>query len=334
MSFDDLMRDLKARKYAPVYFLYGEEPYSIDLVTDYITKHVLTDAEKSFNQTIVYGKETDAAQVMNLAKRFPMMAAHQVVVVKEAQEMKSWDDLVHYLDQPLKSTLLVFNYKYKNPDKRKKVFARLVKETASMETKKLYDNQVPAWITGFVKDHKRQIDPKAAMLLTEFLGSDLSRIAREMEKLFVAMGKDQTTVTPALVERNIGISKDFNQFELQAALGKRDALKANRIIRYFDQNPKDHHISVTIGSLYYYFNKLLTIHYLKDKSKDSVAAAIKVHPFFVGEYMQAARSYSARSVVNIIALLRECDMRSKGYGGNNIPDGELQKEMVFKILHA
>ncbi|MCK5136180.1 MAG: DNA polymerase III subunit delta [Bacteroidales bacterium] len=333
MTYEQLIGDLKNRAYRPLYFLYGDEPYYIDLVTEYITKHVLTEAEQSFNQTIVYGKDSDAGEVINLAKRFPMMATHQVVVVREAQELKDFETMIHYFENPQPSTLLVINYKYKNPDKRKKVFKVLEKNSATFQSKKLYDNHVPGWISGYASNRKYRIEPKAAALLTEFLGSDLSRIANEIEKLIIAIGEKERNITPAHVEENIGISKDYNQFELQNALGKRDVLKANRIINYFTENPKNHHITQTISSLYYFFSKLLLIHYIKDRSKQNVAATLKVNPFFVQDYEAAARRYSAGKLVEIISLLRTYDLRSKGYDGNATPAGELSRELVFKILH-
>jgi DNA polymerase-3 subunit delta len=334
MTYEQLIGELKNKTFSPIYFLYGDEPYYIDLVTDFITAHVLSEAEKSFNQTVVYGKDSDAGQVINLAKRFPMMASHQVVVVREAQELKDFENLIYYAEHPLPSTLLVLAYKYKSPDKRKKVFRALEKSGISFESKKLYDNQVPGWISGYASNRKYRIEPKAAALLSEFLGSDLSRIANEMEKLFIAIGAKERTITSVHVEEHIGISKDYNQFELQNALGKRDVVKANRIINYFAENQKDHHITQTISSLYYYFNKLLLIHYLKDRSKQNVAATLKVNPFFVQDYEAAAKRYSATKVEGIISLLRTYDMRSKGFDGNNTPAGELLKEMVFKILHT
>lgn len=333
MTYEQIIGELKNRSFKPIYFLHGEEPYYIDLVTDYITTHVLDEAEKSFNQTIVYGKESDAVQVSNLAKRFPMMASHQVVVVKEAQELKDFENLVHYVKNPQPSTLLVLNYKYKKPDNRMKVFSALKKNAVDFMSKKLYDDQVPGWIAGYASKRKYTLEPKAAALLAEFLGSDLSKITNEVDKLIIAIGENTRTITPSHVEEHIGISKDFNQFELQNALGKRDVVKANRIIRYFAENDKKYPFVVVISSLYYFFAKLLMIHYLKDRSKQNLAATLKVNPFFVSEYENASRRYSAGRLVQIISLLRTYDMRSKGYNGNTTPDGELMKELVFKILH-
>jgi len=333
MTFEQLIGDLKSRSFKPIYFLHGDEPYYIDLLTDYITGNVLTEAEQSFNQTIVYGKDSDAGQVINLAKRFPMMSTHQVVVVKEAQELKDFENLIHYVENPLPSTLLVISYKYKNPDKRKKIFRSLEKHGCTFQSKKLYDNQVPGWISGYASQKKYHIEPKAAALLAEFLGSDLSKIVNEVDKLIIAIGKDEKRITPIHVERNIGISKDFNQFELQNALGKRDVVKAMRIVNYFTDNEKNYPLAMTLASLYYFFIKLLMIHYLTDKSKQNIASTLKVNPFFVKDYENAARRYSAGRVVEIISLLRSYDMRSKGYEGNSTAPGSLLKELVFKILH-
>ncbi len=333
MTYEQLMGDLKKRSYKPIYFLHGDEPYYIDQVSNYITGNVLTEAEQSFNQTIVYGRDTDAGQVINLARRFPMMSSHQVVVVREAQEMKDFDTLLVYVENPQPSTLLVLNYKYKNPDKRKKIFKSLEKNGVSFQSKKLYDNQVPGWITGYMSGRKYRIEPKAAALLSEFLGSDLSRVASELEKLIIATGPDNKSITSLHVEENIGISKDYNQFELQNAMGKKDILKANRIINYFTANQKEHHITQTISSLYYYFSRLLLIHYLKDRSRQNVVTALKINSYFVPEYEAAAQRYSAAKLLEVISLLRDYDMRSKGYNGNTTPPGELLRELVFKILH-
>ena len=333
-TYDQLIGDLKNKVYKPVYFLWGEEAYYIDLVTAYIAANVLTEAEQSFNQSILYGKDSEVGQVSDLARRFPMMSSHQVVILKEAQEMKGFNDLLAYVEQPQPSTLLVINYKYKKPDKRQKIFKVLEKKAVWMESKKFYDNEVPGWITGYASKHNYHIEPKASALLAEFLGSDLSKIANEVEKLIIAIGKKGETITPALVEKHIGYSKDFNQYELQDALGKRDVLKANRIVNYFAVNQKKYPIPLTIISLYFFFSKILLFHYTKDKSKMNLATTLKVGPYFVKNYEAAAKRYSAAKVVEIISLLRIYDMRSKGYEGNTTPESELTRELVFKILHA
>ena len=334
MTYEQLIGDLKNKVYHPVYFLSGEEPYYIDLISSYISSHVLSEAERSFNQTILYGKDSEAGQVSDLARRFPMMSSHQVVVLKEAQEMKGFSDLLPYVEKPQPSTLLVICYKYKKPDKRLKIFKTLEKKAVCFESKKLFDNQVPGWIAGYASNHKYRMEPKAAALLAEFLGSDLSKIVNEVEKLMVAIGDKSETITPALVEKHIGFSKDFNQFELQDALGRRDVVKANRIIIYFAENEKKYPFPLTLISLYYFFSKLLLLHYTRDKSRQNLAATLKVNPFFVKDYESASKRYSAAKLVEIISLLRTYDMRSKGYEGNTTPSGELTRELIFKILHT
>ncbi|MBN1131855.1 MAG: DNA polymerase III subunit delta [Bacteroidales bacterium] len=333
MTYENIIGELQKKIYHPVYFLYGEEPYYIDLITGFISKNVLTDAEKSFNQMIVYGKDSDGREVMNLAKRFPMMASLQVVIVKEAQDLNGFDDLVHYVEKPLKSTLLVLNYKYRNPDNRKKVFKALSQHAICFESKKLRDYQIPGWITGYLSGRKYSIQPKAASLLSEFLGTDLSKITNEIEKLIITLSDKETTITPEHIEKNIGISKDYNQFELQNALGNKDVLKANRIINYFAQNEKNNHITLTISSLYYYFLKLLKYYYVKDRSQKNLAALFNVNPYFVSGLVEAAKRYKPVKLVEIISILREYDMRSKGFNGDTTSSGSLLKEMIFKILH-
>jgi len=333
-SYQQILARLKKKEYDPVYFLTGEEPYYIDLVSDYIEENVLTEAEKSFNLTILYGKESDANAVMNAAKRFPMMASHQVVIVKEAQEIAKFDDLIHYIEKPLNSTLLVLNYKYSKPDKRRKVFKSLITNSIFLESKRLYDNQVQAWIAGYLSARSLSIEPKASALLTEFLGNDLSKISNEINKLIISLAEGQKMITSSLIERNIGISKDFNIFELQRALAKRDVVAANRIINYFAENPKNHSAVGTISMLYGFFSKVLIYYWIKDKSEKNLSEQLGVrHNYFLKDYIQAARNYDAKKVIQIIELLREYDLKSKGYKGTNIPDGGLLKELIFKILH-
>ncbi len=332
-SYEQILTDLSNKIYHPIYFLSGEEPYYLDKITDYIIKHVLTEEEKSFNQTILYGKETDAATITNTAKRFPMMANYQVVVVKEAQELKNIEDLIYYFGQPLKSTILVINFKYKKLDKRKKVFKVLKENSVFLETKKLYDDKIPGWISEQLKIKKYNIEPKAAVLITEFLGNDLQKIENELDKLIITLPSDIRIITPDHVERNIGISKDFNNFEFQKALIERNPVKANRIIMYFASNQKNHHIASTITHLYFFYSKVLTYHVLKDKTRQSVATSLKIHPFFVGDYEKAARAYSLGKVVRIISVLREYDMKSKGMGNISTGAEGLLKELTYKILH-
>jgi DNA polymerase-3 subunit delta len=333
VNYQQLIAELKNRIFYPVYFLHGDEPYYIDKISDYILNHVLPEAEKAFNQTVLYGRESDAAAVTNNARRFPMMANQQVVVVREAQDMKDFENLVHYLGNPLKSTLLVICYKYKSLDKRKKIYKAIQDNALIFESKKIYDDRLPDWITAVVKARNYIIEAKAAVLLSEFIGNDLSRLENELEKLFITLPSVSKTITADHIERNIGISKEYNIFELQSALSQKDVLKANRIIRYFAANPKNNHIIPTIAQLYSYFSKILLYHTIEDKSKLNVASILKINPFFVAEYEKASRSYSPGKIIQIISLLREYDLRSKGFENTSTDDGDLLKELIYKIIH-
>jgi DNA polymerase-3 subunit delta len=333
MTYEDILKELKSRKYRPIYFLMGEEPYFIDLITDYIQENVLTAEEKAFNQVILYGKDTDGPGIINAARRFPMMSSYQVVIVKEAQVLAQIDDIIYYVDHPLASTLLVINYKYKRLDKRKKLYKSLQEKGVILDSKKIYEDKVSPWISAYLAARGKKIEPKAAMILTEFLGSDLGRIASELEKLILILDESETTVNPGHIEENIGISKDFNNFELNDALSRRNVLKANRIIRYFESNPKANPITLSITSMYFFFSRLLNYHFLKDRSRRNVASALKIDPYFVQDYERAAKNYNPASIVRIISLLREFDLKSKGFGNVSARDGDLLKELVYKIMH-
>jgi DNA polymerase-3 subunit delta len=333
MTFEEILRQLTERNYRPIYFLMGEEPYFIDRITEQIAAHVLTEEEKTFNQIILYGKDTDLPTVIHTARRFPMMASRQVVIVREAQNLDRIDDLVHYAENPLESTLLVINYKYKKLDKRKKLYKVLEKNGILFESKKLYEDKVPAWIVAYLKARDRKIEPKAAVILTEYLGSDLGRIASELEKLIIVLQADKDVITAGDIERNIGISKDYNNFELNNALAQRNVVKANRIARYFSANQKSHPLAATIPTLYGFFSKVLKYHFLADKSTRNVASKLGIQPFFVREYELAARNYTIAKTVGIISLLREYDLKSKGFGNPSTGPGELLKELVYKIIH-
>ncbi|WP_027473646.1 DNA polymerase III subunit delta [Saccharicrinis fermentans] len=332
-EFQHIMADLKNRQFKPIYFLMGEETYYIDMITNYIIDNVLTEEEKGFNQSIYYGKDVDATTITMAARRYPMMSQYQVVVVKEAQYLDKIEELQHYASAPLNSTILVINYKYKTLDKRKKLATILKKNKAIFEFKKLYDNQVSAWITGYLKEEGLSIDMKASTLLADSLGADLSKIVKELDKLKVAIGNEVKQITPEHIEKNIGLSKDYNSFELQKALVSKDILKANKIIKVFAKNPKDHPIQATISVLFNYFSKLMVYYYLTDKSKGNVAKELSINPYFVQDYTLGARNYSGRKVVSIISILREFDMKSKGFGNVSADMGELYKEMIFKIMH-
>jgi DNA polymerase-3 subunit delta len=340
MNAADIIKDLKSRKFKPLYLLHGDEPYFIDQVSNYVEHHLLPEAERGFNQTVFYGKDTDIMTVLNAAKRYPMMAEHQVVLVKEAQEMKwgkddddkkSINPILSYLENPLQSTILVFCYKYGKFDKRKKTYKAIDKNGLVFESAALYDNKIPGWIESFVTEKGYKLSQQAALMLSEYLGNDLSKIANELEKLMLNISTG-SEITLKLIQDNIGISKEYNVFELQAALAKKDVVKANQIINYFEANPKSNPIVLVLGNLNNYFSKVLAYHYVKDKSPQNLARELGVNPFFIKDYEQAARSYNYEKSMQIIGLLREYDLKSKGVD-SNAENGELMKELVFRIMH-
>lgn len=333
MTFEEIYSSIKKQEYASIYFLMGEESFYIDKITDYILDNALPEAERDFNQTLFYGKDADIANIIDTARRFPMMATRQLVVVKEAQHLKNIELLSSYIKNPLQSTILVINYKYKSLDKRKAFTKDVAKFGILFESKKIYENQLPDWITKYTSTLKLKIETKASILLAEFLGNDLSKISNELDKLSINIPQGNT-ITPDDIEKNIGISKDYNNFELQNALGKKDVIKANQIINYFSTNEKNNPIYVTIALLHSYFSKILKFHFLKNKTNDKlVASALGVNPFFVKDYKSAARLYNPKKLVTIINLLREYDLKSKGIGNVSSKNGDLLKELIFKTLH-
>lgn len=340
MSVETILSDIKKRAFKPIYFLHGEESYYIDHISDLLEKTVLTEAEKGFNQTILYGKEVDMLTIISTAKRYPMMSEYQVVIVKEAQnikfgkaESKEADPFSNYVENPLKSTILVFCYKYGTLDKRLKIAKSIEKNGVLFESKKLYDNQVSEWAIQFVKEKGFQLDTKAGAMVAEYLGNDLSKVANELEKVMINMA-ERKTITMDDIHKNVGISKEYNAFEFNTAIGKRDILKANRIADYFAANKKDNPLVLIIGQLNTYFSKIFTYYYLADKSKGNVASQLKINPFFVSEYEQAAKNYSFDKTCQVISLLREYDVKSKGVDSTgNTDEGELLKELLWKIIH-
>ena len=333
VTYEQIISDLKNRIFKPVYFLAGEEPYYIDLITEYIQEKVLPEAEKAFNQIILYGDDTNIAAIIDTARRFPMMASHQVLIIKEAQMLKKLDDLIIYLEKPLLSTILVFSYKYKIIDKRTKLFKILESHGVYFESARIRDYLIPAWIERYLMIKGIKTEPSASAMLTEYLGTDLHKIVNELEKLIITLPAGKPVITTTLIEKNIGISKNYNNFELQKAIGEKNVLKANMIVHYFADNPKDNPITLSIASLFGFFSKLLTFHYLTDKTKNNVASVLKVNPFFVKEYENSASKYNVSKTVQIISLLRTYDLKSKGYGDPGTDPGDLFKELVFRILH-
>lgn len=329
---EKIIADIKNRKLKPIYFLMGDEPYYIDLIADCIDKTVLTEDEKGFNQVILYGRDTTVEDVVANAKRYPMMAEYQVVIVKEAQELsRNIDKLEAYAENPQPTTILVFCYKYKTLDKRKKVTKNIEKNGVLFESKKLYENQVGNWITQALIASGYKIEPKASAMLVEFLGTDLSKISNELDKLKIILPQG-TLITAEHIEKNIGISKDYNVFEFRSALGEKNILKANRIAQYFAQNPKDNPITLITSQVFAFYLQLLQYHGLSDKSPANVAKVLKVNPYFVKDYETAARNYPMKKVSTIVAALRDIDLKSKGVGANALPPNELLKEMLIAIF--
>lgn len=334
MAATKLIEALKRKEYHPVYLLHGEEPYYIDLVSDYIEENVLDPSQQGFDQTVLYGKDTDFVTVLNAARRFPMLASHQVIIVKEAQNLKwkSEDEvLLKYLENPMPSTILVFAYKHGKLDKRKKFYKTAEKIGVTFESAKIYDDKIAGWVMGFLKNKGRAIHPQAAALLGEYLGADLSKVVNEMEKLMLNVPSDRE-INLQDIELYVGISKDFNMFEFSTALGMRNSLKAYRIADYFGANSSANPSFLIIGTLAGYFTKILKYHYLPDKSPQTVAKELGVHPFFTREYETVARNFNRRKTFEVIHLLHEYDIKVKGIGVGDVSQGDLLKELVFRIL--
>ena len=327
-----IVKDIDSGNIKPIYLLTGEEPYYIDKIASYIEKNVLTEEERSFNQVVFYGKEVSVEDIVSNAKRYPMMAERQVVIVKEAQHLsRTIDNLNSYAEHPQPTTVLVLCYKYNKFDKRKKVYKSIKKNGLCFESKKLYENQVSDWIRKVLQGKGYQISHKAAILLTEFLGTDLSKINNELEKLQLVLPKEKE-ITPLDIEENIGISKDYNNFELKKAIGERNVLKANRILNYFANNPKDNPFVVTVTLLNTFFTQLLKYHGMNDHSPKSVASVLGINPYFVNEYQIAAKNYPMKKVSTIVSHLRELDLKGKGVGATNVSQGDLLKELLVKII--
>ncbi len=332
-GINKIVSDIKAGQIKPIYFLMGEESYYIDKVSDFIEHTILSEEEKGFNQMVLYGRDVSIEDIVSNAKRYPMMAERQVVIVKEAQDLsRTIENLVAYAENPQPSTVLVICYKYKTLDKRKKLSKTITKHGVLLESKKLYENQVGDWIRRVLSGKSYNIEPKATLMLVEFLGTDLSKINNELEKLMVILPKG-SLITAVHIEENIGISKDFNNFELRKAVGAKQIVKVNQIINYFAQNPRSNPLVMTISLLNSFFTQLLIYHSLKNKAKANVAKALRVNPYFVGDYDTAARNYPMRKVSQIISLLRDADLKSKGVGATNMNQGDILKELLFKIMH-
>jgi len=339
-TYEQIVSDIKKKIYKPIYFLMGEESFYIDEITTLLEKSILPEEERSFNQSIFYGKDIEMRTLLDNSRRFPMMSNYNVVIVKEAQNMKGIDGLpsdqtdpfMLYLENPAKSTILVINYKGKSLDKRKKIYSCIDKNSVLFESKRIYDNKVGEWIIKQLKESGKTIDAKAAELMASHLGNDLSLVARELEKLVIVAPKNGP-ITMKEIDEHVGISKDFNIFELQMALAKKDIYRSNLIVTHLGQNPKTKSIIPLIAFLYSYFSKLLMIHSSSDKTRQSLAALLGVNPFFVQDYLDAARTFPATKCMAIIGFLREYDAKSKGIDNPTTDDLELMRELVFKILY-
>lgn len=341
VAFESVLADLKGKKYAPIYFLQGEEPYFIDVLSDWIEQNVLSEGEKGFNQMVMYGKDSNLMTVLSNAKRFPMMSEKQVVIVKEAQEMADWEKDIEkhpplkqfdaYLTNPLPSTILVFAYKYKKLDARKALSKKIDKHAVCIDSKKIYDNQLPEFINQYFSNKGFKISPKASAILAENVGVNLSRLANESDKIIINVSVGEQ-ISEEHVHKYVGISKEYNVFELQKALGNKNALTAYKIVDYFASNPKANPLVLLIPQLFSYFVKILLIHISKDKDEKSLAASLGVHPFFVKDYLAAARFYSLPKLEEIIHLLKIADINSKGVDAVSVDEGQLMKELVYKIL--
>ncbi len=328
----EILRNLKNRIYQPVYFLCGEEPFHIDRISDYIEENVLNEMEKEFNQTILYGQDIQIPELVAACRRFPMMAEYQVIIVKEAQQLSKIEELKSYVENPAQSTILVLCYKYKTVDRRKEFGKLIDKKSVYFNSEKFRDYQLPQWIEQYVKEEKLKIGPRSATLLAEFLGNDLAKISNEIGKLKILL-PEGAEITDEVIQKNIGISKDYNVFELQNALGDKDILKSNRIARYFAQNSKNHPIFTTIPSLYGFFTKILRYHMVSAQSPREIATSLGVHEFFVKDYARYARNYSPGKLLRIIEYLLEADLHSKGVDTTGLDEDEILKELVYKILH-
>ncbi|MCR5471290.1 MAG: DNA polymerase III subunit delta [Prevotella sp.] len=336
VTFDSIMRDLEARKFAPVYYLMGDEPYYIDKIADYIAEHVLQPEERDFNQTVLFGSDVTASQIADAARRYPMMSEYQVLIVKEAQNVKNTDALEKYFKAPMASTILVMCHKNGTIDGRKKEYVKAITATGILfESKKLRDRDLPVFIENYLRKRQVSIDPKSTQMIADNIGADLSRLTGELDKVILSLPEQDRRVTPQVVEDQIGVSKEFNGFELRDAIVNRDVYKANQIIKYFDENPKAGSIYSFLPMLFNFFQNLMISYYApNNKSQEGVAEWLELRsPWAAKDYMKGMKNYSGMKVMQIITKIREIDAKSKGLDNPNTPPGELMKELIFYILH-
>ncbi len=336
VSFDSIMADLEARRFVPVYYLMGDESYYIDKISDYIAEHVLQPEERDFNQTILFGSDVTASQVADYARRYPMMSEYQVIIVKEAQNIKNTEALERYFKQPLASTILVMCHKNGTVDGRKREYVKAIQSAGVLfESKKLRDRDLPVFIERYLKAREVSIDTKSTQIIADSIGADLSRLASELDKVIISLPKESRRVTPQVVEDQIGVSKEFNSFELRDAIVNRNVFKANQIIKYFDDNPKAGSIYAFLPMLFNFFQNLMIAYYApNNKSQEGVAEWLELrNAWSAKDYMTGMRNYTGMKVMQIIGKIREIDAKSKGLDNPNTPPGELMKELIFYILH-
>ncbi|MDR2806149.1 MAG: DNA polymerase III subunit delta [Dysgonamonadaceae bacterium] len=334
LSFNEIKGNIQLKKFMPVYLFQGEESYYIDVLTDLLIHSVVDESQRDFNQTIVYGLETDVPAIINACRRYPMMSEWQLVVVKEAQLLKNIDELVNYVKNPLQSTVLVINYKYGKLDGRKKLTGEIAKAGIVFESKKLYDSKLPDFIITYLRDRQINIPWSTAQILTDYLGNDLSKITNELDKLCIALPAGQKQVTDTFVEQNIGVSREFNDYELQKAIAAGNVLKAVRIARYFEENQKKNPIVRTLTILFGFFSNLMICQYENDKSKSRLTDVLGFKwDMQIVDYMEALKIYTSRKTMKNISLIREYDARAKGFQNSSVPPGKLLIEAIFKLMH-
>ncbi len=331
-TFDSIKSDIESRAFSPIYLFMGEEAYFIDQLTDLLSSSVLTEDEKDFNYLVFYGVDANVENIISSARRFPMMSEYQLIIIKEAQELNNFELLEVYAKNPIKSTILVINYKHKNVDGRKSVYKAIQKNGVIFESKKIYDYQVPAFIKNHFRSRKINIDEKSAQILSDFVGNDLNKLMQELQKLEISLPANSRSITADLIERNVGISKDYNNFELQRAIINKNVLAANRIVDYFGKNPKENPIMVTVSVLFNYFSNLLECFWLRNQDEKSIENALGLR-FGGRDYVAGLRNYSAKKVMEIISILRTYDAKSKGIDNVSASQHDLMKEMVYKIMH-
>jgi len=333
MNYKEIIMSIRNKDLKSIYFLMGEEPYYIDILTNEFAKNLLNSQEQEFNQIILYGKDTSIEEVISESKQFPFGADKRVVIIKEGQHLKNIERLDKYLDNPQVNTILVIAYKGKSIDKRKKFGKNLAKKCVVFESKKIYEDKIPLWIANYLNEKGYKIDNYSTAILTEYLGTNLSKITNELDKLMLIVRKEEK-ITSKIIEDHIGISKDYNIFELQNALGEKNIVKANQILNHFSENTKKHHIILILSSLFSYFKKIIIYHFLKDKNPKEIASSLKINPYFVSNYKKAANNYNKKQLFSIFEFLKEYDLKSKGVRNKSTNQSSLLKELIFKIIHS